>query len=98
LSFLISCPNCGPRSVYEFQSGSEYQRRPSGDAPDREWVGYLYFRKNSAGEQLEWWYHSSGCRLWFLACRDTSTNRVIETFWPEELKKRGLAADAGTSE
>ena len=88
MSFLIACPNCGPRSVYEFQFGGEYQRRPSGDAPDRKWAGYLYFRKNSEGEQIEWWYHSSGCQLWFLASRETSTNRVIETFWPEELKKR----------
>ncbi len=94
MSFLISCPNCGPRSVYEFQFGGEYQRRPSGDAPDREWAGYLYFRKNSSGEQVEWWYHSSGCRLWFLASRETTTNQVTATFWPEELKQGPAAGEA----
>lgn len=98
VSFLIACPNCGPRSAYEFRSGGEYQRRPSGDAPDRAWAGYLYFRKNSAEEHIEWWYHSSGCRLWFLASRDTSTNRVTGTFWPEELKKRGPSPDAESPE
>jgi sarcosine oxidase delta subunit len=34
---------------------------------------------NRQGEQQEWWYHRSGCGLWFLARRDTKTNRVLET-------------------
>ena len=88
MSFLIPCPNCGPRSAYEFYFGGEYQKRPGLDAQNHEWTNYLYFRKNSDGEQIEWWYHSSGCRLWFLATRETSTNHVTSTFWPGELKEK----------
>lgn len=86
LSFLFPCPNCGPRSVYEFQFGGEYHRRPNGNAPREAWTRYLYLKTNSAGNQTEWWYHRMGCRQWFLAVRNTSTNQVVEAFWPEELK------------
>ena len=39
---------------------------------------YVYFRRNVAGVQREWWYHRFGCELWFLAERDTRTNEVLE--------------------
>ena len=86
MSFLLACPNCGPRSVYEFNHAGEYQPRPGPDAAAPEWTRYLYLRENTAGDQLEWWYHWMGCRLWFLAVRNNSTNRVQTTFWPEELE------------
>jgi sarcosine oxidase subunit delta len=48
--------------------------------PDlRELTSYLYFRRNVAGVQREWWYHRFGCETWFLAERDTRTNEVLET-------------------
>src|SRR5205814_9391619 len=37
------------------------------------------FRRNVAGVQREWWNHRFGCRLWFLAERDTRTNEVLRT-------------------
>ena len=83
MAFLIGCPNCGPRSVYEFRFGGEVTARPAPDASEGEWSRYFYARRNVAGEQREWWYHRFGCRKWFLALRDTVTNQVHETSWPE---------------
>ena len=84
MSFQICCPHCGNRSVYEFRFGGEVKRRPTPDAPEEAWVQYIYSRANEAGVQKEWWYHRSGCRQWFQAVRDTLTNEVHETFYPEE--------------
>jgi heterotetrameric sarcosine oxidase delta subunit len=88
LSFLLPCPNCGSRSVYEFEFGGEYQVRPGMSAPFEEWIRYIHLRTNSSGFQTEWWYHRLGCRLWFLAQRNTSTNQVQSTFWLEQLESK----------
>jgi sarcosine oxidase subunit delta len=82
MSFLIECPNCGPRSVYEFRFGGEVHGRPLQTAPSQEWVRYSYMRQNAVGLQKEWWFHRFGCRKWFLAVRDTTTNVVQETSLP----------------
>lgn len=91
MSFLLSCPNCGPRSAYEFQFGGEYQRRPNPEASPEQWNDYLYLRTNSAGDQIEWWYHNLGCRCWFLSVRDTRQNQVKSTLWPEDLEGHPVA-------
>ena len=83
MSFTVPCPNCGPRDVYEFRFGGEYQVRPQPNDSSDEWARYLYFRANEAGVQKEWWYHRSGCRSWFLAWRDTRSNTVLEVMRPE---------------
>jgi sarcosine oxidase subunit delta len=95
VSFLMSCPNCGPRSAYEFHCAGEYQKRPAQGAPEREWARYRYFRKNHPGEQLEWWLHSTGCRCWFLARRVVASNKVISSFWPHELGESGTGPGGG---
>lgn len=82
MSFLVPCPNCGVRDVYEFRWGGEYRVRPSRDVSPHEWADYLYARANQAGVQKEWWFHDRGCRRWFFALRDTRTNKVLETSWP----------------
>lgn len=82
MSFLLRCPQCGPRDVYEFRWGGEQSRRPAPGSSSAVWVDYLYFRDNAAGLQQEWWYHRAGCRRWLLALRDTRSNEVRETFWP----------------
>lgn len=84
MSFLVPCPQCGNRSVYEFRFGGEVKRRPTPDAAEPDWVNYTYTRLNEAGLQKEWWFHRSGCRQWFQAIRDTLTNEVQESFFPEE--------------
>jgi heterotetrameric sarcosine oxidase delta subunit len=85
MSFLVRCPNCGPRSVYEFRFGGEWIRRPRQDAPDSDWLKYLYNRENVDGVQKEWWYHRDGCGEWFVAERDTITNSVVSSSWVRDL-------------
>jgi heterotetrameric sarcosine oxidase delta subunit len=82
VSFLLDCPNCGPRDVNEFHYAGEVTRRPTAAPTPRELAAYVYFRDNVAGVQREWWYHRFGCELWFLAERDTRTNEVLRTELP----------------
>ena len=84
MAFLLACPNCGEGSVDEFRFGGELMARPLPDASNEEWAGYFYDRCNVAGVQREWWYHKFGCRKWFEALRDTVTNEVRQTSWPEK--------------
>ena len=79
--FLLTCPNCGPRNVSEFRFGGEYNPRPADPLATsaEQWTDYEFMRANLQGVQVEWWYHRSGCGLWFLAERHTQTNEVIAT-------------------
>ncbi len=92
MSFVLSCPNCGPREVTDFGYGGEIVPRPT-EPPDlRALSTYNYFRRNVAGVQREWWYHRSGCCEWFVAERDTRTNEVLMTALPE---RGGAGPEAG---
>ena len=84
MSFLLDCPNCGTREVADFGFGGEVSRRPRERPSARELNRYVYFRRNLAGVQREWWVHRSGCRQWFLAERDTRTNEVLWTARPAD--------------
>ena len=87
MSNLLTSPNCGVREVTDFGYGGEIAARPKERPTFRELNAYNYFRRNVAGVQREWWNHRSGCRAWFLAERDTTTN---------EVKWVGLPADRGS--
>ena len=76
MSFLLICPDCGPRDVNEFHTTGEVLERSAVDATMRDLTSYIYFRRNVAGVQREWWHHRQGCGTWFLAERDTRTNEV----------------------
>jgi heterotetrameric sarcosine oxidase delta subunit len=82
VSFVLRCPACGEREVTDFAFGGEVTRRPTERPSLRDLASYIYFRRNVAGPQREWWYHRSGCRAWFLAERDTRTNQVSWTALP----------------
>ena len=82
MSFLLHCPNCGPRDVNEFAYAGEVTVRPRETPSQRQLASYVYFRRNAAGVQREWWYHRFGCEVWFLAERDTRTNEVLKTELP----------------
>ncbi len=84
---ILNCPNCGNRNVSEFRNGGEYRPRPARprDADDLQWSDYVFLRNNVSGMQTEWWYHRTGCRLWFLAERHTKTNEITSTYlWKPE--------------
>ena len=82
MSFFLPCPSCGPRDVNEFAYAGEVTSRPQGAPSLDQLTAYLYFRRNAAGVQREWWCHRLGCELWFLAERDTRTNEVLSTAVP----------------
>ena len=54
MSFLLRCPNCGPRDVSEFRYGGQILAQPpaGGNLPE---------------VQHERWYHRYGCRRWLTA-------------------------------
>ena len=83
----LTCPNCGERNANEFHYGGEYNPRPDDTTrvSQAEWADYLYNQINSMDEQVEWWYHRSGCQLWFLAERHRQTNEVSKTYmWGQQ--------------
>ena len=80
--FLIQCPWCGERDESEFTYGGEAGiKRPlqPDTLSDSEWADYLFMRKNPRGQHFELWNHSSGCRRWFEAERDTVTYKIAAT-------------------
>ena len=94
MSFLLPCPLCGPRDVYEFRFGGEVQQRPAPGSDQRRWGEYLYMRTNVGGIEREWWFHRLGCRRWFQAERDTRSNVVLRSGWAP---LGGTAAGSGAS-
>ncbi|WP_328435919.1 sarcosine oxidase subunit delta family protein [Streptomyces sp. NBC_00425] len=80
---LIPCPWCGPRDEAEFHYGGQahvaYPETPSA-LHDEEWARYLFFRDNTKGPFAERWSHAAGCRRWFNAVRDTSTNEILSVY------------------
>ncbi len=86
MSFLITCPVCGPRTSYEFRYGGEEK----GPRPDEEtmtaedWVEAVHLNRCEAGVTKEWWFHRDGCGTWLTIWRDTTTN--LETACPTPAK------------
>ena len=66
MSFLLHCPNCGPRDVSEFRYGGQILARPPAGS-------------NLPEVQSERWYQRYGCRRWLIARRDVRTNEVLHT-------------------
>jgi len=73
MSFLLTCPNCGPRDVSEFRYG--------GQVLDQAPAVPGLPGSNLPGPQRERWYHRFGCGRWLLAERDVRTNDVLHTGW-----------------
>ena len=80
---LIKCPWCGEREEIEFHYGGEAQIvRPENpdELDDKQWADYLFATANTKGVFLERWVHESGCRRWFNAVRNTTTNEILATY------------------
>ncbi|SED79357.1 sarcosine oxidase subunit delta family protein [Streptomyces sp. Ag109_O5-10] len=96
---LIPCPWCGPRDETEFHYGGQahvpYPENPA-SLTDEEWARYLFFRDNPKGPFAERWSHAAGCRRWFNAVRDTSTNEILTTYRPRDPRPPLPARPAGT--
>ena len=85
---LITCPYCGPRDVAEFTyQGDATRTRPDPASTDQAaWNAYVYQRANPAGDHVEYWQHSGGCRVHLTVVRNTVTH---------EIKSTALARDHG---
>lgn len=76
----ITCPWCGLRNSTEFVQHGEKPPRPDVASTTREeWADYLYTRNNTWGEAKELWFHSAGCRQFFILYRDTFANKALRS-------------------
>lgn len=76
----INCPWCGLRNATEFKQYGERPPRPDvANATREQWADYLYFRDNAWGIVKEQWFHSAGCRQFFMLHRDTFANQAIRS-------------------
>ncbi|KIT15978.1 sarcosine oxidase subunit delta [Jannaschia aquimarina] len=79
---LLTCPHCGLAvEETELSPGGEAHLKRFGPGSDEDaFEEYLFLRDNPKGPTLERWRHSYGCGKWFIAARDTATNRVFGTY------------------
>ncbi|MGW2047133.1 sarcosine oxidase subunit alpha family protein [Streptomyces sp. NPDC001858] len=98
---LIPCPWCGPRDEAEFHYGGQahvaYPQDPV-SLTDEEWARYLFFRDNPKGPFAERWTHAAGCRRWFNAVRDTSTNEILTVYRTGEARPATVEPQRVTSQ
>ncbi|MCH5675208.1 sarcosine oxidase subunit delta family protein [Streptomyces gilvus] len=98
---LIPCPWCGPRDEAEFHYGGQahvpYPENPA-SLTDEEWARYLFFRANPKGPFAERWSHAAGCRRWFNAVRDTSTNEILAVYRAGEERPETVGGRPSTSQ
>jgi sarcosine oxidase subunit delta len=80
---IIRCPYCGERPELEFVYGNEaHVARPLDPSAlnDEQWASYLFMRNNEKGPHAERWRHTHGCGRFFNVLRDTTSDRIIETY------------------
>lgn len=79
---ILNCPLNGPRNIAEFTYGGEFHVMPDPASTDvRAWAEYVFFPANRAGVVAEWWCHTASA-YWFIAERDTRTDRIVATYAP----------------
>ena len=96
---LINCPFCGERDQSEFTNGGEaHIVRPgnSEEMSDAEWADYVFMRSNTKGVFAERWMHTSGCRKWFNAVRNTATDEILAIYKSGEVQPVIDGQDLGT--
>ncbi len=80
---IINCPYCGERDQSEFSNGGQaHVARPKDPEKlnDKEWSEYVFVRSNPKGVFFERWVHTHGCRKWFNAARNTSTDEILKIY------------------
>ena len=82
----IPCPFCGERDHTEFRyAGDATKLRPAQDGADLQaWHDYVFVFDNPKGAHREYWQHVLGCRRWLVLERNTATNAVSRSYFPEK--------------
>lgn len=94
---LIPCPYCGERPEIEFSYGGEaHVARPPrpGELDDQAWTEFLYMRANTLGVHAERWRHARGCGRFFNLLRDTTTDRILESYRTGESRPGSTRVDS----
>lgn len=92
---IMPCPLNGPRNISEFVCAGEVVPAPDpAQASDAEWADYVFMRTNPAGTVLEWWMHVPTA-YWFIAERDTRTDRILRTFPANEMFRERVTFTPG---
>ncbi len=87
---LMPCPINGLRNISEFICGGEVETMPDpSTGSDQEWAEYLFIENNTKGVVREWWMHTP-TSYWFIAERDTETEKIIKTYPASEIFKQRI--------
>lgn len=74
---LITCPICGARDVEEFTYlGDATVAYPPINSSQEDWFNAVYQRENPAGDHVEHWQHTGGCRAILEVRRNTVTHKI----------------------
>jgi len=81
---LMRCPVNGWRPIQEFSYGGSLRSMPPPqESSDQQWADYVFHRSGAAAVKKEWWCHlASG--VWFIAERDTFTDKILRTYLFQE--------------
>jgi sarcosine oxidase subunit delta len=88
---IMTCPLNGPRNISEFVCAGEVKPLPAPDAAPEIWARHTYIEANTAGVVFEWWLHAPSA-YWFIAERDTRTDRIVRTMSVDAFNALGKAA------
>lgn len=83
----LTCPLNGLRDISEFVYGGPMKTIPEADAPTEAWADYVFFEDNQQGRVFEWWLHVPSA-FWFIAERDTVSDKVICTMTVQDFYAR----------
>lgn len=84
---IMTCPLNGPRNITEFQCFGPVQKEAAEDP--QTIVSRIFFTENPAGLLTEWWRHTPS-NTFFLAERNTLTDRIVRTWMPQMAKMEAV--------
>jgi sarcosine oxidase, subunit delta len=86
---IMTCPLNGPRNITEFTCfGPVHEAVDPQGLSDAAWCQYLFHHDNRAGVIREWWRHTPS-NTFFVAERNTVTDEIVATYWPNEILGSG---------
>ena len=66
--------------IYKWWRSTRHKTKNPELETDRGWAEYVFIRSNPKGIYYERWVHSHGCKKWFNAVRNTSTDEILFTY------------------